>query len=444
MPVDEGRDAAPRGDERYAWYVLTTLVILYMLNFIDRQILSILAEEVKRDLKLSDADLGFLYGTAFGVFYALFGIPLGRLADMMSRVRLMTIGLALWSTMTAVSGLARSGGELAAARIGVGIGEATASPCAYSLLSDWFPKEKRATALAIYSSGLYLGGGLSLFLGGAIVAAWNAAYPAGGPFGLRGWQAAFMAVGLPGLLLTLWIATLREPVRGQSDGIVTPPVDRPFARFVEELLTIVPPLTLIGAARGGIGDLARNLAALAAVLLAGWGMIRLTGDVAQWSAIGIGAYALFSWGSALRRRDPATFALILGTPAFLLVVLGFGLITFASYAVSFWAPPYALRVLGGSPHMAGLLIGGAGAAGGFLGVVLGGRIADRLRRGNPSGRLLVVLVAAIAPAPVLVASFTTRAYVLDFGRMLIDGPTRDVLGSREVRAAYLGDLDEAG
>ncbi|MBA3897814.1 MAG: MFS transporter, partial [Sphingomonadaceae bacterium] len=122
---------APR-DTRYAKYVLTVLVVVYTLNFIDRQILSILAEDVKRDLHLTDADIGFLFGTAFGVFYALFGIPLGRLADGWNRVRLMTIGLALWSAMTAFSGLARSGVQLTFARIGVGVGEATASPCAYS------------------------------------------------------------------------------------------------------------------------------------------------------------------------------------------------------------------------------------------------------------------------------------------------------------------------
>jgi len=409
---------AARIDERYAWYGLSVLVIVYMLNFIDRQILSILAEDVKRDLHLSDSDLGFLYGTAFGVFYALFGIPLGRLADTISRVRLMTIGLALWSTMTALSGLSRSGGQLAAARIGVGIGEATASPCAYSLLSDWFPKEKRATALAIYSSGLYLGGGLSLFIGGTIVESWNAAFPDGGPLGLRGWQAAFMAVGLPGLMLALWVASLREPVRGQSDGIVTPTAPQPYRLFLAELLTIIPPLTLLGAARNGRRALAGNVAALIVVGAIAGGLILLTGDRPQWIAVGIGAYAVFSWASALRYRDPATFALIVGTPAFLLVVAGYGLIAFTAYSVSFWAAPFALRELGSTPDIAGLLIGGGGAAGGFVGVVLGGRIADRWRLSNPSGRIAVALVGAIAPLPLLVLCFTTDSAALFYTLLL--------------------------
>ena len=147
MTSQLAESAAPQGKASgYAWYALSVLVLVYMFNFIDRQILSILANDVKRDLGVDDAFLGFLYGTAFGVFYALFGVPLGRLADSWHRIRLMTVGLVLWSTMTSLSGLSRNGAQLAAARVGVGIGEATASPAAYSLLSDWFPKRQRATA----------------------------------------------------------------------------------------------------------------------------------------------------------------------------------------------------------------------------------------------------------------------------------------------------------
>ena len=116
----------------YAWYALSVLVLVYSLNFIDRQILSILAEDIKKDLGLEDAEIGFLYGTAFAVFYALFGIPLGRLADSWYRGRLMAMGLTLWSSMTALSGFAGSLGTLAVARIGVGIGEASASPFDHS------------------------------------------------------------------------------------------------------------------------------------------------------------------------------------------------------------------------------------------------------------------------------------------------------------------------
>ena len=163
---DDQTDPSPEPRaSSYSWYVLLILVLVYVLNFIDRQILSILAVDIKHDLDLSDSQLGFLGGAAFAVFYALFGIPLGRLADNWSRVRLLSGGLALWSMMTALSGFATNSWTLTLARMGVGVGEATASPTAYSLISDHFPKRQRATALSIYSSGLYLGGGVSLVIG---------------------------------------------------------------------------------------------------------------------------------------------------------------------------------------------------------------------------------------------------------------------------------------
>jgi MFS family permease len=206
---DESQAAVPVNDKAsgYAWYGLGVLFFVYILNFVDRQILSILANDIKADLGLTDSELGFLYGTAFAVFYALFGIPLGKLADNWNRVKLMSIGLGLWSMMTALSGFSKNGTMLTGARIGVGVGEATASPCAYSLISDWFPKRMRATALAIYSAGLYIGAGISLLIGALVVERWNAAYPGGGPLGLVGWQAAFLVVGIPGMILALIVRT---------------------------------------------------------------------------------------------------------------------------------------------------------------------------------------------------------------------------------------------
>jgi MFS family permease len=403
--IDKSDAARPGGP--YAWYVLCVLVLVYVLNFIDRQIISILANDIKRDLGLTDADLGFLYGTAFGVFYSLFGIPLGKLADNWHRVRLLTVGLGLWSAMTAFSGFAKTGGMLAAARVGVGVGEATASPSAYSLISDWFPKKSRATALAVYSSGLYLGGGLSLLIGGAIVERWNHAYPGGGPMGLVGWQAAFLAVGIPGLIVALWVATLREPVRGQADGIITPASPRPFRSFFDELLTVIPPLTLIGATRRGASALAINVAAAALIALAAWLLIVATGTLPQWVAVGVGVYAVFSWATGLRTRDPAAFRLIWGTPAFICTTLGYGLVAFQSYAVSFWAAPYAEELFGIAKSEAGFWVGGPGALAGFVGVIAGGRLADYARQRNPAGRILVVAGAPLMAAPFVVLAFTT-------------------------------------
>ncbi len=153
------------------------LVLCFLFNYIDRNILSILAEDVKRDLGLSDSTIGFLYGTAFAVFYAVFGIPFGRLADAWIRKNLIAIGLFFWSLMTALTGTAGSFALLAIYRVGVGVGEASLSPSAYSLIFDMFPKRLRATALSIYQGGIYLGAALGFALGGLIIDTWNRLYP---------------------------------------------------------------------------------------------------------------------------------------------------------------------------------------------------------------------------------------------------------------------------
>ena len=409
----------------YSWYVLGILVLVYVLNFVDRQILSILANDIKRDLSLTDADLGFLYGTAFAVFYSLFGIPLGRLADSWHRVRLMSFGLALWSAMTAISGFSRTGTQLTMARIGVGVGEATASPAAYSLISDYFPQRQRATALAIYSSGIFLGGGLSLLVGGLIVEKWNAAYPLGGPWGLVGWQAAFMAVGLPGVLLAMWVATIREPIRGAIDGLPTISSPSPFKGFFAELVNVIPPLTLVGAARRGVGAFVVNALAAALIAIAIMAITALLGPSTrqQWVFVGVGVYAVFSWATALRSADLPTFKLIWGSPAFLSTTLGYGMVAFTAYATSYWSAPYAERVFGIAKTELGWFIGAPGAVAGFLGVIMGGHLADYLHSRLPAGRLLVTLFGLLAPViPMIVAfrtnSFTTFVIFSFFAQML--------------------------
>ncbi len=418
----------------YSWYALSVLVLVYVLNFIDRQILSILANDIKADLGVDDAYLGFLYGTAFAIFYALFGIPLGKLADSWKRVRLMTLGLTLWSAMTAFSGFAKDAATLTVARIGVGVGEATASPSAYSLISDWFPARLRATALAIYSSGLYIGGGVSLAIGGLIVDGWNKAYPDGDPvLGLAGWQAAFIAVGLPGLLLAAWVVTLREPVRGAIDGLVTKEDPHPFRGFVRELYTIIPGFTFFGAAERGAKSLAINVAVFFAAFVAahlitiglesGEGVIvaalgsligiTLPAITDQWLLLAIGYYAVFSWVSALKVRDYPTFALTWGSPAFLCTILGYGTVAFMAYSASYWGAPYAERVFEGvSKAELGFWLGGGGAAGGFLGVILGGRMADALLMRTPSGRVWVILFGLVSPIPFAIVQYTTESWTL--------------------------------
>ena len=407
--------ATGKADDRvpaYSWYALGVLVLIYVLNFIDRQILSILANDIKADLGVEDDYLGFLYGTAFAVFYALFGIPLGKLADSWKRVRLMSLGLALWSTMTALSGFAKNATTLTVARIGVGVGEATASPSAYSLISDWFPARLRATALAIYSSGLYIGGGISLLIGGLIVENWNAAYPDGGPLGLVGWQAAFLSVGLPGLVLALWVLTLREPQRGAIDGMPTPEDPQPFRGFVRELFQVIPPFTVLGAASRGMGALALNLLGAAFFAALAWVLWRWTGVFEQWLFLGVGYYAVFSWAMGLRARDLPTFRLTWGSPAFLCVVLGYGTVAFMAYAASYWGAPYAERALGADKTDLGLLLGAPAAVAGFLGVIIGGRLADYLLERRPEGRVWVILFGLVTPLPAMWLAYTTSDVML--------------------------------
>ncbi len=391
----------------YSWYALGVLFVVYLLNFVDRQILSILANDIKADLALTDAQLGFLYGTAFAIFYALFGIPLGRLADSWNRTRLLAAGLALWSLMTALSGFARNGGALAAARVGVGVGEATASPCAYSLISDWFPQRLRATAIGIYSAGLFVGSGLSLVIGGLIVENWNSAWPGGGPGGLVGWQAAFLAVGLPGLFLALWVLSLREPVRGRLEGLTSPVEPHPWRGFFHQVSLIVPPFTLLGAARRGTGPLAANLTFAAAAASAAWGFARLMGNPAQFAFIAIGAYAVFSWAATLRASDRPTFELTWRSPAFAGLVLAYGIVSYTGYTVTYWAAPYAERVFGFDKVELGWLIGAPAAIGGFLGVIGGGWLADRLHRRSPIGRLIVIVIGLAVPVPLVIVGYTT-------------------------------------
>lgn len=199
----------------YAWYVVGVLMVVYVFSFVDRQILSLLVGPIRRDLQISDTQMSLLMGFSFAVFYTFFGIPLGRLADGRSRRGLIAAGLTLWSLMTAACGIAQRFWHFALLRMGVGVGEAALSPAAYSLITDYFPRHRLATAISVYSMGIYIGSGAAYLLGGLIVGLaggqelWHA--PLIGE--IRPWQVVFFVVGLPGLLLTPLLLTIKEPLR---------------------------------------------------------------------------------------------------------------------------------------------------------------------------------------------------------------------------------------
>jgi len=199
----------------YAWYVIGVLFIAYTFSYIDRQVLALLVQPVRADLALSDTQFSLLVGAAFGIFYTLMGIPLGRMADRGNRRNIIAAGIALWSLMTAICGVTRNFWQLFLARIGVGVGEAALSPAAYSLIADYFPRNKLARALATYSTGVYAGAGLAYILSGLVISSLaeipSVDLPVVGT--TRSWQVVFFAVGLPGLLVALLIFSIREPLR---------------------------------------------------------------------------------------------------------------------------------------------------------------------------------------------------------------------------------------
>lgn len=205
---------------RYGWYVVAVLLVAYTLSFVDRTILTLLVEPIKRDLGLSDTQVSLLHGLAFAIFYTALGIPIARLADRASRRNIIAIGITVWSLMTAVCGLAKNFPQLFLARVGVGVGEAALSPAAYSMIADSFPEERLGRALGVYSSAIYAGAGIALLAGGAIAGAVAVLPPL--EIALLGtlyaWQLVFFIVGVPGLAVAVWVATLREPVRQRPVG----------------------------------------------------------------------------------------------------------------------------------------------------------------------------------------------------------------------------------
>ena len=220
----------------YPWYVVSVLFLGSVLSFVDRQIIALLVEDIKLDLGLNDFEIGLLQGPPFGVFYAVMSIPIALLADTRNRRNLIMAGVTFWSLATAACGLAASFWHLFLARVGVGSGEACLSPCSYSMISDYFRREQLPLAMAVFTMGNLSGVGLAMILGGAVIAYAESLGEITLPLlgQVASWQFAFIVIGLPGLLLTLLLLTVREPPRqgvlNSRDGASL----RAFARFAAE------------------------------------------------------------------------------------------------------------------------------------------------------------------------------------------------------------------
>jgi MFS family permease len=389
----------------YTWSALALLAIINLLNYIDRNVIFALFEPIKRDLGLSDSQLGWL-GAAYIFVFSVAALPLGVLSDLRSRRAVIAGGVTLWSAFTFLSGLVNSFGQLFTCRAAVGVGEAAYGPAASSLVADYFPGPGRAVAMGILSSGIALGGVLGLILGGHLE-------------GLYGWRVAFMTVGVPGFVCAVLVARLEDPTRAPQRLTL-----RSFLRFF------------------GIGlrPLARQLWPLPVSVVAGLGIAywldRYYGadsklDLAAFSAaVGLGlAFTILRW---VPRTGPDEFArtpfasgiasafdeivaagkTVLHAPPLVYIFLAGALISFGTNGVVGWGPTFVSRELGLSAAEAASLLGKWGLLAGTAGTVFGGVLADWLRRRYATARVLTVAVGLLIGGPLAVWTLTIRDLTL--------------------------------
>ena len=320
LSVDNPEGRARKFNPSYSYYALGVLTVAYICNFVDRQILAILQESIKAELGLMDWQLGLLSGIAFAIFYVSVGIPIARWADKSNRRNIVAIAIATWSFMTALSGLAQNFVHLLLARIGVAVGEAGGSPPAHSIISDLFPPHRRATALSIYSMGVYFG-----ILCGFLIGGWvNDFY---------GWRMVFFVIGIPGILWALVVRfTLREPPRGQSENIEKV-LDAPPVGEVLRLLWSRKSFRHMSLASGLHSFVGYGLGHWIASYFIRTYDLTSTGELATWLGLitgFAGAAGTFAGGylaDRYGRRDPRWYlwipglAALLAIPSFLLVYL---------------------------------------------------------------------------------------------------------------------------
>jgi MFS family permease len=214
--IERDATSEPWPSPARAWYAVFVFALALMINMLDRGIVPLLVRPLKRDLGLSDTDIGWLMGPAFVIFYVLLGLPIARLADYKSRRVILGVGVTVWSFMTSLCGLAKGYWQLFFCRVGVGSGEACSGPATFSMLADLFPREKLPRAIAVLNFGFYAGNGLALIISGTIAQAFADVAPVTLPLigvTMRGWQITFVVIGLPGLIVAALLATVREPKR---------------------------------------------------------------------------------------------------------------------------------------------------------------------------------------------------------------------------------------
>jgi MFS family permease len=333
----------PLFSEGYRRTVLTTLTLVYTLNFIDRTIVSIIGQPMKESLGITDNQLGLLGGLAFALLYTILGVPIARIAERVSRVNIIAICITLWSAFTALCGLAPNFTVMLAMRVGVGIGEAGCSPPAHSLISDYYEPRRRASALAVYAFGIPLGGMLGAIFGGVIAQYLN-------------WRMAFFIVGLPGVAIAVALKLIvKEPPRGHADIEARPVLPE----------DVTPEEAAKPPARSFTEEIAHEL-----------------------SELGIVAWRLF------------------GTWSFLNMVLGVTLASFAGYGAGAFSSPYFIRSFGLGLALVGVLFGIIGGISAGSGTLLGGFVTDWLSKRSATWYALVPGIGLAIALPIYLAAYT--------------------------------------
>ena len=409
---------APAKISRAGWYALFLVSSAQAMSLLDRQILSILANDIRADLNIGNAEIGLLYGTVFALFYALFSLPLGRLVDGWIRTRLLGICILSWSVATGLAAFAQSFAVLAISRLGVGIGEGAAQPGANSIIFDTFPRNRRGTAMAAMGIATALGLGLSMALGGFVAQWWDARYPAGdAPLGFSGWQFAFLVAALPGLLLAWALFRMKEPLRGGMDGLPAENDAHPFKASAAVLGSVTPGANwfMLWHRKAGARQWAINLGGLALILAVCWTMTQVTQDfsprpalqalgmaidphVLQWFVVGFGAFVVLNLFQSLKLTDRPTYNVVT-SPSVLLLIVVAGLQTSINYGVMGFTPSFLGREYGLSLAETGLQFGLLAAALGLVGPVLAGPLSDWLtvRMGGRGRVWLTIFSLGVSP-----------------------------------------------
>lgn len=369
----------------YRFYVLAVLILIYMLNFLDRQIIGILAAPLKAEFGMSDAQFGLLGGIAFASVYSTLAIPLAWLADRFSRVWIMTGALAIWSGFTALCGMAGSFGQLFLCRMGVGVGEAGGVAPAYSLIADYFPPRQRARALAAFAFGIPLGTAAGTLVGGLLAATY-------------GWRTAFIVVGLLGVLIApLLRLTVRDPKRGGADLAQTEASTSSVAAQVT---------TPAGSDRVG------RIAAL--IMLGLGGGLLILAALDRFAGLALGNPLVFAFGGLLAavigislmiaRR---TGSVVIPKPSFWLLALGAASSSVCGYGVAGWLPLFFMRSFDLTLKQTSWYYAGIALIGGLLGIWLGGMIADKLSKRGKGAYPLTPAIAFLISGPCFVLAMNS-------------------------------------